>query len=166
MGIKVSVGSHHLWASGKESVSCLFKLLKTACLPAFVHNPLLFIIRPAMLHLSNCYPYSHLPLTRTRKSVPLERIVSLRLWFDCAQVVNPSYSRVISVLTLITSVKSPLPDKETVTGPLLYLPPHCPHHIPFIHSLRCFVRKQESAPSPCRCPGWSSAHFISTTSRW
>ena len=52
MGIKVSVESHHLSASGKESVSCLFKLLKTACLPAFIHNPLLFIIRPASLHVS------------------------------------------------------------------------------------------------------------------
>ena len=41
------------------------------CLPAFGHNPLLFIIRPATLHLSNCYTYSHLPLTRTRKSIPL-----------------------------------------------------------------------------------------------
>ena len=40
-------------------------------LPAFIHNPLLFIIRPATLHLSNHYTYSHLPLTRTRKSVPL-----------------------------------------------------------------------------------------------
>ena len=45
-------------------------------------------------------------------------------------------------------------------GPLLYLPPHCPHHTPFIHSFRCFVRKQESAPSPCRCPGWSSSVYI------
>ena len=44
-------------------------------------------------------------------------------------------------------------------GPLFYLPPHCPHHIPFIHFLRCFVRKQESAPSPCRCPDWSSSHI-------
>ena len=36
MGIKVSVESHHLSASGKESVSCLFKLLKTACLLLFI----------------------------------------------------------------------------------------------------------------------------------
>ena len=40
-------------------------------LPSFTHNPILFIIRLSTLRLSNHYPHSHLPLTRTRKRIPL-----------------------------------------------------------------------------------------------